>query len=114
MTLQITKEQKRTFRAQGHRLKPAVLVGKEDLSDAVLQAIDEALTQHELVKVKLLQSCSVEKNEAAERMSSHCKAALVQRIGRTALLYRPRPEEPEESGTAPKKRKARPIKKKSR
>lgn len=76
-------------------MKPLVLVGKEDLSTGVLRAIDSALTTHELVKVKLLSSCSLEKSAAAESIALSTNAALIQRIGRTALLYRPTPAEPE-------------------
>lgn len=91
----MTAKEKKAFRARGHHLKPVVLVGKEQLSPAVVGAIDAALTTHELIKVKLLDSCTVEKNDAARLMSVQTGAALIQRIGRTVLLYRPRPDEDE-------------------
>ncbi len=58
-----------------------------------MTAVGEALTAHELIKVKLLQSCSLDKDDAAKQMASHHGALLVQRVGRTALLYRPNPED---------------------
>lgn len=97
MTVRKTIPDRGSLRRRGHKLKPVVLVGKDDLSDSVVGAIDDALTIHELVKVKLLQSCSLDKNEAALVMAKRTGSDLVQRIGRTALLYRQRPDEEEDS-----------------
>ncbi len=87
---------RRSLRRLGHKLKPVVLVGKDALSERVVAAIDDALTSHELIKVKLLQSCTLDKDEAAATMAARTQAELIQRIGRTALLYRQRPEEDED------------------
>ncbi|MDI9455069.1 MAG: YhbY family RNA-binding protein, partial [Spirochaetota bacterium] len=40
------------LKAQAHSLKPIVMVGKGGLSEQVVRALDEALSSHELVKVK--------------------------------------------------------------
>jgi RNA-binding protein len=95
MSLSLSASQKKAFRARGHQLEPVVIVGKDNVTEAVLKAIDAALTTHELIKVKLLNSATVDKSEAADEICVATEATLVQRVGRVALLYRPRPDEDE-------------------
>ena len=46
------REAKR-MRAIGHKLHPLVIVGDKGASDAVLAELDRALTDHELIKVRV-------------------------------------------------------------
>ncbi len=109
----LSRKEIQALRSRGHHLKPVVLVGHEGLTDAVLNAADSALLTHELIKVKLLQNCAEDKDDAATTLSQKLKAVLVQRVGRTTLLWRERPEEKQTKGkTTPSKTK-RPAKKKS-
>ena len=88
----ISKGQLKDFRARGHHLEPVVMVGKDNVTPAVIRAIDAALTTHELIKVKLLQSVAIDKDDAAKEICDSLDATLVQRVGRVVLLYRRRPE----------------------
>ncbi len=90
----ITGRQKKHLRALGHHLNPVVYIGKEGITKTVLKAIDDAITAHELIKVKLGQNCPLAKKEAAEELALQSGAALVQLIGKTILLYLPNPELP--------------------
>ena len=92
----LTARQLKALKASAHNLKALINVGKGDITEGVIAAVDDALTTHELVKIKLLKSCTVDKNDAAQRLCADTDAALVQRIGRTIVLLRPRPE-PDES-----------------
>ena len=46
-------ETKKRLRAAAHPLKPVVTIGQRGYSAAVAAAIDEALIDHELIKVRL-------------------------------------------------------------
>ena len=94
----LDREQVRQRRAEAQRLKPVVIVGKDGLTDAQFGAIDAALTTHELVKVKLLKTVEVDKNEAAALAAERTGAQLIQRVGRVIVLYRPNPEEDDADG----------------
>ncbi len=59
--------QRRHLRGLAHPLKPIVFVGEAGISPAVVTALDEALTQHELVKVRLRQPEN--KKEAAQQLA---------------------------------------------
>ena len=84
----LTGKQKRFLRALGHALKPVVLVGKGDVSAALINETSEALASHELIKVKILESCLMDRHSVAEELSAGCAAEVAQVLGRTLLLYK--------------------------
>lgn len=84
----LTGKQKRFLRALGHSLKPLVQIGKKELDAGLIAETDAALAHHELIKVKLLESCMLDRHEAAEQLSAACRAEIAQLLGRTFLLYR--------------------------
>ena len=105
----LSRKEIQALRGRGHHLKPVVLVGHEGLTEAVLDAADTALTTHELIKVKLLQNCAEDKDTDAAILSKKLKAVMVQRVGRTTLLWRKRPEkEKTKKDNAAKKSKTGP------
>jgi RNA-binding protein len=69
-------------------LKPIVFVGKEEVNEAVIAATEEALTAHELIKVKLQDGCLSDRKEVAEELSQATGAAVAQVLGKSILLYR--------------------------
>ena len=89
----LTGKQKRFLRALGHGLKPLIQIGKKELEEGVIAETGSALACHELVKVKLLESCILDRHEAADALAAACGAEVAQLLGRTFLLYR-RAEEP--------------------
>lgn len=84
----LTGKQKRYLRGLGHNLKPVIVVGKGELSEALLRETDEALETHELIKVKILESCMLDRNEVSIGLSEACSADVAQVLGRTILLFR--------------------------
>ncbi|HEX9079270.1 MAG TPA: ribosome assembly RNA-binding protein YhbY [Desulfuromonadaceae bacterium] len=84
----LTGKQKRHLRALGHSLKPVIQIGKKEIEQALIAEADAALDHHELIKVKLLESCLLDKNEAAGTLAEACRADVAQVLGRTFLLYR--------------------------
>lgn len=91
----LTGKQQRHLRALAHTLEPVVLVGKEGASEGVLTATDQALVDHELVKVKLPDVERTERAEIAKALAEGTKSALAGTIGRVAILYRRHPSKPQ-------------------
>lgn len=85
---------RKALRAAGHHLSPVVQVGKEGLTPAVLQALDEQLLAHELVKVKVGTESPEDRFEVAGGLSALPGAFVAQVLGRTVLLYRKHPRKP--------------------
>lgn len=90
----LTARQRLFLRGLGHHLQPVVQIGKEGVSDGVVQALDIALDQHELLKLRLSENAPGERQELAAALAEKSGAALVQVMGRTLLLYRRRPDQP--------------------
>ena len=89
----LSGKEKRALRAQGNRTVAEVHVGKSGVTPGLLQNIDNALSTKELVKIKILRTCPLDKTTVANQISTHLKAEIVQILGRTLLVYRPLPEE---------------------
>ena len=88
-TITLTGKQDRYLRGLGHSLRPAVMLGRLEVTASVRTALDEALTAHELVKVKLQEGCQLDRHEAAGLLAEAAGAAVAQILGKTILLYRP-------------------------
>jgi len=86
--------QRRHLRALAHHHKPIVQVGNQGLTPGVIGAVDQALTRHELVKVRVDADAPAGLEEVGAELAQATGAALAQTIGRMLLLYRPHPEEP--------------------
>jgi RNA-binding protein len=84
----LTNAQKKFLRRLGHGLNPVIYIGKEGLSETVVLAIDEALDAHELIKIKIINTDKISKQEAADRVPELSNSQLVQLIGKTLLVYR--------------------------
>jgi RNA-binding protein len=84
----LTGKQKRYLRGLGHELKPVIMVGKNEMNEALTAETDAALASHELIKVKILESCTMDRHEVAESLAKACGADVAQVLGRTLLLYR--------------------------
>jgi RNA-binding protein len=84
----LTGKQKRFLRAQAHNMNAIFQIGKEGLHDSQVEGIKDALKAHELVKIKILESCLTSKNEIALELSVQTKAEVVQILGRTIVLFK--------------------------
>lgn len=85
----LTSIKKRNFRAQGNRLKPEIWIGKEGVSPGTIQTLLNSFHTKELVKVKILENCEVDKKAIAQQLEQHTDAEIIQIIGKTILLYKP-------------------------
>lgn len=86
-------KQRRHLKSLGHHLEPVVLLGKQGLTDGVVKAVDEAVARHELVKVKRGQDCPQDRHVIAAELDKALKVEVVQKLGHTVLIYRPRPKD---------------------
>jgi RNA-binding protein len=90
----LTGKQRRFLRGLGHHLEPVVQVGKDGISEGLVGALDSALVTHELIKIKLGEAAGGDRDTIGAALAEACAADLVQVLGRTVLLYRPRAEDP--------------------
>jgi RNA-binding protein len=91
----LTGKQRRHLRALAHDLRPVVQVGKGGIDDGLVAAVDQALADHELIKVKVGDAAGVDRHDAANDLATRTKSEVAQVLGHTVLLYRPHPDEPQ-------------------
>ena len=90
----LTSTQKQFLKGLAHPLSALVQIGKEGVTDALAAAVDRALLDHELIKVRVRETSPLERRECGEALASSLRAAVVQEIGRVIVLYRRHPEKP--------------------
>jgi RNA-binding protein len=88
----LTASQTRFLRGQAHDLKAMLQVGGKGITDPLVAEIDLALEHHELIKVKVGAEDRNARDAMIDELAQRTGAALVQRIGHTAVLYRPSKE----------------------
>ncbi len=101
---ELTGKQKKYLKGLGHKLSPLILIGKEGISENLIDATRTELLHHELIKVKVGNNSGITKHEAAQTMPKLTQSNLVQLIGKTLLLYKENPKcDKEKKITLPKK-----------
>jgi len=92
---ELNGSQRRKLKSMAHKLKPVVLIGQKGITESLVKAVDKALEDHELIKVKFI-DLKDEKIELSEKVVSGTDSALINMIGNTAIIYRENPERPKD------------------
>ncbi len=79
---------KQSLKAKAHSLKPVVLLGTKGLTPAIVAETHEALTAHELIKIKINGAEKEDRKIIANEICAQLQANLVQLIGNIAVIYR--------------------------
>ncbi len=90
----LTGKQKSFLRSMGQKLEPVVMMGKEGVTPTVVQTAQEAIKKRELIKVRVLQNCMEEPEDAITMLAERADVNLVQIIGRNGLLFKRNYEKP--------------------
>lgn len=90
----LTKTQLKYLKGLGHHLNPVILVGAQGISDNLLKELNNALSHHELIKIKIAHDDRDARRAMNDEILAASKAQLVGAIGKTFILYRTNPKEP--------------------
>lgn len=90
----ISPSQRRYLRSLAHDLSPVILLGAKGATEAVVKELDQALSHHELVKVKLSGGDKAERESQVEFLLRGTGAENIQQIGHVAVLFRRNEDEP--------------------
>jgi putative YhbY family RNA-binding protein len=97
--IQLTPASRKEKRGEAHHLSPVVMIGAEGLTPAVLKETELALSAHGLIKVRVFSDDRRSRDDLLARLAEELNAAPVQHIGKLLVLWRPKPEKPEEQNT---------------
>ncbi|MBQ1771986.1 MAG: YhbY family RNA-binding protein [Clostridia bacterium] len=89
----MTGKERAEFRRQANTLTAIFQIGKGEISDAMLDSIDEALEKRELIKISVLETADLSAKDAAEMISAATGSEVIQCIGRKFVLYRKKQEQ---------------------
>ena len=85
----INKAELKRFRTIGHRLKPIVTIAGNGPSQAVMEELNRALKDHELIKIRVNAEDRDDRAITIEQIRVDSGSQIVQKIGKVALLYKP-------------------------
>lgn len=88
----LTSKQRQYLRGLAHPLAPVVRVGKAGVTESVIAETKKSLHSHELIKVRIEAD---DRKAAAEALAAGTDAQIAGVVGKVAILYRAREEEPE-------------------
>jgi RNA-binding protein len=91
----LTGKQRQFLKGLAHPLSPIVRLGKGGLTDSVIAETKKSLASHELIKVRIDVDESAERKALAEKLAVAADAHIAGTVGKIAILYRERDEEPE-------------------
>lgn len=69
-------------------------VGEKGVTAGVIEAVNQALDDHELIKVRILEGCPIDRKDVGGELAEPSGAHAVGLIGRICILYRRHPEKP--------------------
>jgi RNA-binding protein len=76
------------LRRLAHPLHPLVMLGNAGLTDGVVNELDRALNDHELVKVSARVGERAARDAALDELARRTSALIVQRVGHIGVFYR--------------------------
>ena len=83
---------KKALKAIAHHLNPIVTIGNLGLSTSVIAELNRAISDHELIKVRLNIVDRKLRVECVNEVSQLLDAKIVQQVGKVVVLYRPNEE----------------------
>jgi RNA-binding protein len=90
----LTGKQRQFLKGLAHPLSPIVRIGKGGVSESVVAETKKSLDSHELIKVRLDIDDSKERKAMADQLATATDAHIAGTVGKIAILYRERDEEP--------------------
>jgi RNA-binding protein len=76
-----------------HGLRPVVIVGRQGITEALIQSVEQALDNHELIKIKFNEyKQKAQKTDLIARIESATGCCVAGTIGHTVICYRQHPD----------------------
>jgi RNA-binding protein len=90
----LNNKQVRFLKTQAHSMKPVVLIGSAGLTDNVVNEINQALDDHELIKVRVNAEDREDKKDMIVSIARQTEAEHIQSIGHIGIFYRHNKKKP--------------------
>ena len=88
----LNTQMKKSLRGVAHHLAPIIAVSERGISDGIVEETERALSDHELIKVKVFSADRSSRGEVASALAEATSSIVLQQIGKVAVLYRHNPK----------------------
>lgn len=105
----ITSKQRAELRAKANELETTLMVGKEGITDALIDELGRQLEARELVKGKVLESALMSAREVCDQLCEALHAEGIQCVGNKFVVWRHSETLAKKTGTARPKIKVNPV-----
>ena len=84
----ISSKERKVLSGMGQKIDPVVQIGKNGVTEAVLQELEDVLEARELVKISVLRNCDFTAKEMINDLADDLNAEPVSCVGSKIVLYR--------------------------
>lgn len=84
----MTTKERAKLRSIAMTIQPTTHIGKNGITDEVINQISEQLQAHELIKINVLKNCDFSAKEIAGEVAEAAGAEVVQVLGNKITLYK--------------------------
>ncbi len=85
-------EEIRSLKKSAHHLKPVIQVGKKGVSEGLIKEIEQALADHELIKIQFLPVQKPDMDAAILAIVSQSGSTHVATVGNVLILFKAKEE----------------------
>ena len=98
----MTSKQRAYLKSISSTYDPVFQIGKSSITPEICDAVSEALTARELIKLNVLKNCADDPKDIASVLAERTRSNVVHVIGRKIVLYRPNPKKEDRKIILPK------------
>jgi RNA-binding protein len=84
----LSNDKKKKLRSIAHNEKPLIIVGKQGITDTLLESFETSLMAHNLVKVSILKSSATTLDELKDVLVEQFSVEVISAVGRVLVVYR--------------------------
>ena len=85
--MELTTQQKKKLKAIAHGLHPVVTIGQQGIKETIHEEIDNALSYHQLLKVKIIGE-KQKRDKLSILIAKKHHSKIIQSIGSIVVFYR--------------------------
>lgn len=104
----LTSKERAGLRSMAQSCDTIFFIGKNGLSDEIIEQLEHAINARELIKLGVQENCEYSAREAAELIAPRLNAEVVAVIGRKFVLWR-KSNKPKPASAQSKKQAVKPL-----
>lgn len=90
----LTSKQRAYLKSLSNNLPVTTIIGKDGITESVINSIKESFNTKELIKITLLENSALSSKDIINELAQKVNAESVQYIGRKVVLYKKFKENP--------------------